>query len=164
MKIKYTILFACATALLTSCKEEIKEPDNTAETKEVAAAPVNIEAMRFKMKTHNEQEVESKLPTMDIYIYTWERTDSVFLATDIAALNMNDIDSRHLFDMPKDCAIAINSYFAGTGNVYYGVAKDNALEVFIGTPSPDGVKTNYKPFKTFTYFDGRIDTQEFSTK
>lgn len=157
----YPAILMLLLVVFTSCKDATETTSNEETTKAVVAdVPVFIEDFRFKIKTHNEQEVPGDMPTKDIYLYTWERTDSVFVATEIAALNMNDIDSRHLFDMPKDCDIAINCYFAGSGNVYYGVATENQLAMYKGVAQ--GEKMLYKPYKTYSFFEGRIDTQDFS--
>jgi len=163
VNLNYATLPLVLLVLFTSCKESTAntagEPTAVTVSNDI---PVVIEDFRFKIKTHNEQEVPGDMPTHDIYLYTWERADSVFVATEVASLNMNDIDSRHLFDMPKDCAIAINCYFAGAGNVYYGVAIENQLAMYKGVAQ--GEKMVYTPYKTYSFFENRIDTQDFSIK
>lgn len=160
MTLKYLTTALVLLILVTSCKKETETEATTNISQEKKDIPVSIEEFRFKIKTHNEQEVAGDMPTHDIYLYTWERADSVFVATEIAALNMNDIDSRHLFDIPKDCAIAINCTFAGAGNTYYGVATENQLAMYKGVPQGD--KMIYTPYKTYSFFEDRIDTQDFS--
>jgi hypothetical protein len=124
-------IYLTALLILTALFTGFKEPEKT--RSEAAIVPtkqdilVLTEDFIFKIKTHNEQEVSGGMTTRDIYLYASEHADSVFIATEIAALTMNDIDSRHLFDMPRDCDISINCYFAGNGSVYHAIAVKNKL-------------------------------------
>lgn len=161
---KTTTLTLCFLAInFISCKDASTDANatNTAPVTVDNSKPVNIEGFKFKFRLNNEKPDEYGMPYGDIYLMAQEYPDSVLLTSDSNAMALSDVDSRHVMDIPRNVDIAISCYFAGAGNVYYGIAKENKLEVYAhfseDPTATQNEKMLYKPFKTFAFYDNRIE-------
>lgn len=165
------ILLACNESKPTTKTEEepVIEKESVTEKASISPQkkPLNIENTNIDIKAGKVKfDDNTGVPSTDIYIHLPKVLKSVFLATDYGAMPIETADQRENYGIPKDADFAINAYYAGGGNLYYGVAKDNVLTIYrryleeAHPDNEDAKPEEFTVFKTARFFENEVEIEE----
>ncbi|AZQ43947.1 hypothetical protein [Nonlabens ponticola] len=144
---QYYLLLILVTSIVTSgCKndsaqdETIADPDvESAQTRPVDLSKTTFELKTYEIRTSRANEESYMPPTYALYIKPSTSTDSLELGIDVGG---KLIDEQFAIDlgMPSKAQFYVRSYYAGGGNLYYGMMNDSVLDVYKDykkEPTPD---------------------------
>ncbi|KQC33169.1 hypothetical protein AAU57_07470 [Nonlabens sp. YIK11] len=146
LSMKNTLYFLIIILLASSCKNQTDRIENPASDEvEVTAqkpTPVDLSQTDFDFKTFEASNSDTDLtsPTKyALYLYPSTSRDSLKIGMDVGGI-MIDEEKAVALEMPAGALFYIRSYYAGTGNNYYGLEENGKLTIYKGNvvePHPE---------------------------
>ncbi len=138
-------------------------------TEAMATTPLPIQGTDFSIRTKILADKDN-MPSAAFYIYSTIANDSVLLVIEHGGLPVDDAEQRKTWNIPKETAFTLHSYYAAGSHLYYGIAEENTLKVYKKTlaeitPNQEQAPTAaFSLFKTYLFYPDSIATIDAATE